>query len=190
MRAVGGNLSDMPRPLRVQFPGAVYHVMDRGVRGAPLYTEPAERQHFLALLGEACRRYDWQTLGYCLMGNHYHLLICTLSPTLSRGMQWLNACYARWFSDRHDHQGHALFRRFHAVLVESDRQLVDTMRYVVRNPVQAGLCARPDDWRWSSYRATVGRDPAPRFLVTDWINDQFGEDIDHARANFAAFVYT
>lgn len=178
----------MPRPLRVQFAGAVYHLMSRGVRGAPLYTEPLERTHFLELLGETCRRYEWETLGYCLMGNHYHLLVRTLQPTLSRGMQWLNGCYARWFSVRHGYQGHALFRRFHSVLVESDGQLVDTLHYVLRNPVEAGLCARPDDWRWSSYLATVGRHPAPRFLVTDWITTQFGDDIAHARANFVAFT--
>jgi REP element-mobilizing transposase RayT len=162
--------------------------MSRGVRGAPLYTEPAERTHFLGLLGETCRRYEWHTLGYCLMGNHYHLLIRTLQPSLSRGMQWLNGCYARWFGDRHRHKGHVLFRRFHAVLVESDTQLVDTMRYVLRNPVEAGLCARPEDWHWSSYHAAVGRTPAPRFLAMDWLPDQFGDGIDHARANFTAFV--
>src|SRR5690242_2765292 len=139
----------MPRPLRVQFAGAVYHVMNRGVRGTPLYTEPAEREQFLELLGETCRRYDWQTFGYCLMGNHYHLVVRTAEPTLCRGMQWLDACYARWFNKRHDYTGHALFRLYQAVLVEDDRQLVDTIRYVLRNPVEAGLCRRPEDWRWS-----------------------------------------
>jgi putative transposase len=178
----------MPRPPRVQFPGAVYHAMNRGVRGALLYTEPQERLHFLALLGETCRRYEWQTFGYCLMGNHYHLVIRTLKPTLSRGMQWLNGCYARWFSDRHGHQGHVLFRRYHAVLVEDEARLVDTVRYVLRNPVAAGLCERPEDWRWSSYKATVGAEASPRFLTTDWFVDQFGSDVDQARANFMAFL--
>lgn len=188
-RRLGGrNASEMPRPLRVQYPRAVYHVMNRGVRGAPLYTERAERTHFLGLLGETCRRYEWQTFAYCLMGNHYHLLVRTLEPTLCRGMQWLNGCYARWFSDRHGHKGHAFFRRFHAVLVERDTQLVDTARYVLRNPVEAGLCARPDDWPWSSCRATFGRDVPPPFLVTDWMAEEFGTDLQHARANFAAFV--
>jgi putative transposase len=178
----------MPRPPRVQFPGAVYHAMSRGVRGAPLYTDASERTRFLELLGEACRRYDWQTLGYCLMGNHYHLPVRTLQPTLSRGMQWLNGCSARWFSDRHGLKGHVLFRRFHAVLVESDRQLVETLHYVLRNPVQAGICSRPDDWSWSSYAATIGRQAAPPFLRTDWLVDQFGGDLEHSRANFAAFT--
>jgi REP-associated tyrosine transposase len=181
-------VDDMPRPLRVQFAGAVYHVMNRGVRGAPLYTDAAERRRFLDLLAEACGRYEWQTLGYCLMGNHYHLVVRTLLPTLSSGMQWLNGCYARWFSERHAYEGHVLFRRFHSVLVESDTQLVDTIRYVLRNPVEAFLCTRPGDWQWSSYGATVGREPAPPFLSTDWLCDQFGTDMAHARANFAAFM--
>jgi REP element-mobilizing transposase RayT len=172
----------------VQFAGAVYHVMNRGVRGTSLYTDAVERTRFLELLDETCRRYDWQTFGYCLMGNHYHLLLRTRQPTLSRGMQWLNGCYARWFSVRHGHQGHVLFRRFHAVLVASDTQLVDTLRYVLRNPVKAGLCERPDDWPWSSYLATAGLRPAPSFLVTDWMLNQFGDDAAHARANFDAFV--
>jgi putative transposase len=162
--------------------------MARGVRGKPLYTNEAERVHFLSLLGEACNRYDWRTFGYCLMGNHYHLVVRTDKPTLSRGMQWLNGCYARWFGDRHGYEGHVLFRRFHAVLVESDRQLVDTIRYVLRNPVAAGLCARPDDWRWSSYAATVGRRPCPRYLTNNWFVDQFGDSLEHALTNFVAFM--
>ena len=178
----------MPRPLRVQAAGAVYHLMARGVRGAAIYTDADERTRFLELLDEACRRYDWQTFGYCLMGNHYHLVVRTKKPTLSRGMQWLNSCYARWFGDRHGYEGHVLFRRFHAVLVESDRQLVDTIRYVLRNPVAAGLCARPDDWHWSSYAATVGCGAPPRSLATDWLAEEFGCDLAHARANFAAFI--
>jgi putative transposase len=180
--------SVMPRPQRVQLAGGIYHVMSRGVRGASLYTEAHERARFLDLLANACDRYEWQTFGYCLMGNHYHLVVRTMEPTLSRGMQWLNGCYARWFGDRHGHEGHVLFRRFHSVLVESDAQLVNTLRYVLRNPVAAGLCARPEDWRWSSYAATMGNGAPPRFLVTDWFLDQFGDHPDQARANFTAFI--
>jgi putative transposase len=86
------------------------------------------------------------------------------------------------------HKGHVLFRRFHAVLVESDRQLVDTLRYVLRNPVAAGMCSRPDDWSWSSYAATIGKEAAPAFLCTDWLLHQFGDDVEHARANFVGFT--
>jgi putative transposase len=178
----------MPRPHRVQFAGAVYHVMNRGVRGELLYSDDDERRHFLDLLDRTCRRYAWQTYGYCLMGNHYHLLLRTLQPTLSRGMQWLNGCYARWFSRRHDQPGHALFRRFNSVLVESDSQLIDTARYILRNPVEASLCRAPGDWPWSSYRATIGAARAPRFLATSWIVEQFGTDLSHARTNFAVFI--
>jgi REP element-mobilizing transposase RayT len=88
----------MPRPPRVQFAGAIYHLMNRGVRGADLYTDAREHAHFLALLAKTCERYEWLVGTYCLMENHYHLLVTTQQPTLSSGMQWLNSCYAQWFT--------------------------------------------------------------------------------------------
>lgn len=178
----------MPRPLRVQFPGAIYHLMNRGVRGELLYTDDQEHAHFLWLLQEACHRYKWLLRTYCLMSNHYHLLVTTTQPTLSRGMQWLNGCYAQWFNWRHNHQGHAFFRRFHSVNVESDAYLAEVARYILMNPVRAGLCAAPEDWRWSSYRAMVGREPKSPFLSCEWLVGQFGFELAQAQANFAAFV--
>src|SRR5437588_6861760 len=115
----------MPRPLRIQFPGAIYHLMNRGVRGAALYTDDDDHERFLSLLADGSVRYTWLVRTYCLMCNHYHLLVTTPEPTLSRGMQWLNGCYAQWFNWRHGHMGHAFFRRFHSVLVKSDTQLAD-----------------------------------------------------------------
>ncbi len=178
----------MPRPLRIQYPGAVYHVMNRGVRGSTLYADAMDRHRFLSLLEETCARYDWVVGAYCLMGNHYHLLVTTLQATLSRGAQWLNGQYMRWFNKRHEHLGHGVFRRYHAVLVESEAQTVATARYILRNPVRAQLCSRPSDWRWSSYAATVGAAPEPRFLESTWILGEFGLDLDQARFNFAAYV--
>jgi putative transposase len=178
----------MPRPLRVQIPGGIYHLMNRGVRGELLYTDAQEHKHFLWLLAEACVRYEWLLRTYCLMSNHYHLLITTPQPTLSRGMQWLNGCYAQWFNWRHRHKGHAFFRRFHSVTIESDAYLAEVARYILLNPVRAGLCATPADWPWSSYRAMVGYETRPAFLASDWLVGQFGFDVAHAQANFAAFV--
>jgi len=181
-------LLHMPRRPRAQIPGGIYHLMNRGVRGEPLYTDDQECLHFLWLLAEACTRYKWLLRTYCLMSNHYHLLITTVEPTLSRGMQWLNGCYAQWFNWRNSHLGHAFFRRFHSVDIESDAQLADAARYIVLNPVRAGLCATPADWRWSSYGAMVGSEPTPPFLACDWLLEQFGVDRAQAQANFAAFV--
>lgn len=178
----------MPRPPRVQFAGAVYHLMNRGVRGEDLYTDAREHRHFLELLEETCVRYEWLVGTYCLMGNHYHLLVTTPEPTLSAGMQWLNSCYAQWFNWRHSHMGHAFFRRFHSVLIETDSQLAEVARYILLNPVRAHLCQSAEDWPWSSYRAMIGKEPAPTFLTSDWLLTEFGVGIEQARVNFAAFV--
>jgi putative transposase len=178
----------MPRPLRIQYAGAVYHVMTRGVRGLPLYTDAHDRAAFLGLLGETCSRYDWLIQAYCLMDNHYHLLVTTLEPTLSRGGQWLNGQYVRRFNKRHDHLGHAAFRRFHAVLINDDAHVATTARYILRNPVRARLCARPAQWKWSSYATTTGHETAPAYLEPTWILGEFGLTLAQAQLNFAAYV--
>jgi putative transposase len=178
----------MPRPPRVQFAGAVYHLMNRGVRGEDLYTDAREHGHFLALLAQTCVRYEWLVGCYCLMGNHYHLLVTTPEPTLSVGMQWLNSCYAQWFNWRHRHQGHAFFRRFHSVLIKTDSQLAEVARYILLNPVRAQLCKRAEDWPWSSCRAMIGKEPMPTFLTSDWLLAEFGVGMEQARVNFAAFI--
>jgi putative transposase len=162
--------------------------MNRGVRGEPIYTDDAERERFLRLLSETSKRYDWLVSAYCLMTNHYHLLVTTLRPTLSLGMQWLNSCWVQTFNRSHGHTGHGLFRRFHAVLVESESQHAHVARYILLNPVRAAICLRPDDWPWSSYRSTIGLEPAPAFLAIHKLVEQFGVDRRQAQANFAAFI--
>jgi REP element-mobilizing transposase RayT len=163
--------------------------MNRGVRGEALYTDAREHTHFLALLAETCLRYEWLVGTYCLMGNHYHLLVTTSEPTLSVGMQWLNSCYAQWFNWQHGHKGHVFFRRFNSVLIKTDSQLAEVARYILLNPVRARLCRRVEEWPWSSYRAMIGTEPAPAFLSSDWLLTEFGVGIGQARANFAAFIH-
>jgi putative transposase len=186
--AVAAYGGDMPRPLRIQYPGAVYHVMSRGVRGLPLYVDAEDRRAFLVLLDETCTRYDWLIQAYCLMGNHYHLLVTTLRATLSRGSQWLNGQYVSRFNKRHGHVGYGTFRRFRAVLVKEETQFATTARYILRNPVRASLCERPSDWSWSSYRAMLGKETVPSFLEATWILGEFGLTLEQAQANFAAYV--
>ena len=130
--------------------------MSRGVRGEPLYTDGARARAFSSCSSETCSRYEWVLQAYCLMGNHFHLLVTTPEPTLSVGMQWLNSCYAQWFNWRHAYKGHVFFRRFHSVVIDSDSQLAEVARYVILNPVRARFCTRAEDWCWSSYRAMVG----------------------------------
>jgi REP element-mobilizing transposase RayT len=157
----------MSRPLRIEFPGAVYHVTSRGNRREPIYRDNADRLCQLDVLAEALVRFDADVLTYCLMGNHYHLVVQTHAGQLSRLMRHFNGVYTQAFNRRHGLVGHLFQGRFKAVLVDSDSYLVALCRYVERNPVAAGLVPRPADWWWSSCRAHLGLAPAPPWLAAD-----------------------
>jgi REP element-mobilizing transposase RayT len=137
----------MPRPPREQSPG-YYHVTTRGNCGANIYLGNDDRHVFLALLNRAARDLCWSIHGWCLMTNHFHLIVEIPSESLSAGMHRLNGTYAQWFNERHERTGHVFERRFSAKRIEGDRQLYNTAEYVLNNPVEAGLCASPWDWRW------------------------------------------
>ena len=133
----------MARPLRLEYPGAVWHITARGNERKNIFRSDADRRLLLELLGDAVRRYGWIVHTYVLMSNHYHFLIETPRPTLSRGMQWLNGKYAQRFNKRHDRVGHLFQGRFKGFLIENSEYLNEVLRYVVLNPVRAGLVARP-----------------------------------------------
>src|SRR5690242_7631951 len=159
----------MPRPLRVQFPGALYHVTNRGNGDRAIFADATDARHFLALLEELAAPLGWRFHAYCLMTNHYHFVFETPQPNLSTGMQALAARYTQDFNRRHRRDG-ALFRgRFHAILVERDAYLAPLVRYVVLAPVLAGLAPDAGAWRWSSYRATAGTSPSPKLLDLFWL---------------------
>jgi REP element-mobilizing transposase RayT len=154
----------MARPLRIEFPGALYHVTSRGNGRRPIFRSDYDRQTFITLLGQAVKRFRWSVTAYVLMTNHFHLVIQTPEPNLSRGMQWLNGTYAAWFNHRHERVGHLFQGRFHAFLVEKEAYFAELLRYVVLNPVRANMVERPEAYRWSSYRATAGVEVAPPWL--------------------------
>lgn len=156
----------MARPLRIEFPDAVYHVTSRGDRHEPIFRDDVDRQLLLHVVDQAMARLDAHAIAYCLMGNHYHFVLRTRQPNLSRLMRQLNGEYTRAFNRRHGLTGHLFQGRFHAVLVDRDAYLIEVCRYVELNPVRARLVESPADWRWSSYRAHVGVDPAPAWLAT------------------------
>lgn len=178
----------MPRPYRHQAAGAFFHLTTRGNDRQAIYADAYDRQRFLVLTAKAVAEFEWRCLAYCLMGNHYHLLIQTLEPTLSAGMQWLNGGYARSFNLRHRRQDHVFGRRFHSEFVEDESHLFSLIRYVPRNPLRAGLCARPEDWPWSSYRATAGLAPTPTWLDASWLLAQFDADPRRAIARYVLWV--
>ncbi|MBC7093690.1 transposase [Candidatus Bipolaricaulota bacterium] len=164
----------MARPLRVEYPGATYHVTSRGNAGQPIFLDAQDRTAFLEVLADVVARFRWHCHAYCLMDNHYHLVLETPEANLSRGMRQLNGVYTQRFNRRHGRSGHLLQGRFKAILVEKESHLLEVARYVVLNPVRAGEVRHPRQWRWSSYRATAGEAPVPEFLTVDWLLSQFG----------------
>jgi putative transposase len=180
----------VPRHLRPQYAWALYHIYIRGVRRNPVFHSDDDRERFMLLLDVIAREFDWIVIVYCLMGNHYHLAICTPRANIAEGMQALNSRYAQEFNRRYGFSGHVFEARYNSVLVEDDDHLQELAGYVVLNPVRAGLCEHPSQWRWSSYRATVGLDAPPAFLDTDQLLLSFDADEAKSRELFRAFVYS
>jgi putative transposase len=172
----------------LQVAGGVFHVTARGNRRQPIFNDDRDRERFLSLLTEVVSRSGWRCHAFCLMPNHYHLLIETPEPNLSTGMYRLNGSYAQWFNRRHGVDGHLFQRRFHSALVGSIWHLVELSRYIVLNPVRAGLCSHPGEWRWSSYRATIGIGRRPALLTVHWLLRQFGRTPEQARVSYREFV--
>ena len=180
----------MSRPLRIEFPGAVYHVTSRGNERRPVFRDDEDRGLFLSIVGRTVARWRWVVHGYCLMGNHYHLVIETPEANLSRGMRQLNGEYTQAFNRRHLRVGHLFQGRFKAVIVEKESHLLELCRYVVLNPVRARGMKLPqaDAWSWSSYRATAGMEAPPGWLTVSWVLSRFGKESNAARAGYRRFV--
>lgn len=178
----------MARPLRIEFPNATYHVTSRGNERRPIFRCTRDRVTFLSFLGEAVKRFGWRITTSVLMTNHFHLVIHTPEPNLSRGMHWLNGKYASWFNRQYNRSGHLFGGRYKAFVIEDEAYFKEVVRYVVLNPVRAGIVKRPEDYRWSSYRATAGLEPAPEWLDVDAVLRSFAPDMTIAQAYYREFV--
>ena len=178
----------MARPLRLEFDGALYHVTARGNRREDIYLDDGDRELFLSILGNVCDRFNWAVHAYCLMTNHYHLLVETPDANLSKGMRQLNGVYTQSSNRRHGRVGHLFQGRFKAILVQKEAYLLELSRYVVLNPVRAKMVERAQDWPWSSYPAALGKRAAPPWLEVDWLLSQFGERRAEAVAGYMRFV--
>lgn len=178
----------MARPLRLEFPGALYHVTARGNARADIFLGDADHAAFLGVLADTCARQRWRCHAYCLMTNHYHLVVETEDANLSQGMRQINGVHTQEFNRRHRRVGHLFQGRYKAILVDKEGYLKELARHVVLNPVRAGLVRRPEDWRWSSYRAMAGEVAPPVWLETDWLLGQLGGDRRRARAVYKNFV--
>jgi len=178
----------MARPLRIEFAGALYHVTSRGNGREDIYLDDSDRELFMVVLGEACGLFNWTVHAWCLMGNHYHLLVETPDSNLSRGMRYLNGVYTQRFNRTHSHVGHLFQGRFKAILVEKEAYLLELARYVVLNPVRAGMVESAEQWSWSSYPAMVGLSGCPEWFDREWLLGNFGESNRSAVRQYMRFV--
>ena len=178
----------MARPLRIELAGSLYHVTSRGDRREDIYEDDQDRTVWLEVFGEVCDRFNWRCHAYCLMSNHYHIVVETIEGNLSQGMRQLNGVYTQAFNRGHRLVGHLFQGRFKGILVERDSHLLELARYVVLNPVRARMVDEVADWPWSSYGAMIGQKPAQNWLETDWLLGQFGHERQAARMRYRIFV--
>lgn len=163
----------MARPLRIEFDGAFYHVTARGNERKDIYKSRWDRERFLSYLESATQRYSAVIHGYCLMTNHYHLLVETPLGNLSKIMQHINSSYTTYYNVKRKRSGHLLQGRYKAILVEADSYACELSRYMHLNPVRAGMCALPDEYPWTSYHAYVNTAERPDWLTTRYVLGYF-----------------
>ena len=178
----------MSRPLRLEFAGALYHITSRGNRKEAIYEVDTDREGFLSVLADVCKTYNWECHAYCLMDNHYHLLVETPDANLSKGMRQLNGRYTQNFNREHHRVGHVFQGRYKAILIDKNSYLLELSRYIVLNPVRAHMVRSALDWPWSSYRATVGEQVKPGWLNTDWLLSGFAQTKLKAIEAYKLFV--
>jgi REP element-mobilizing transposase RayT len=178
----------MSRPIRLEYPGAVFHVTTRGNERRPVFLGDTDRRTYLDLLADAVRRFEWIVPAYVLMTNHIHLVLQLTAENLSRGMQWLTGTYSQAFNRRHERTGHLFQGRFHAVHVDASNYMLEVLRYVVLNPVRAGIVDRPEEYGWSSYRSTGGLARVPHWLAADDVLALFATDRETAQLRYRDFV--
>lgn len=178
----------MARQLRIDFAGALHHVTSRGNEQRPIFRSNQDRETFLRFLGEAVTRFGWSLTAWVLMTNHFHLVIQTKEANLSRGMHWLNGTYVEWFNRKYKRSGHLFQGRFKSYLIEKNAYFTEVLRYVVLNPVRAKMVTKPEDYRWSSYRATAGLEAAPPWLDLRSVYASFADEQATAQTLYSEHV--
>ena len=178
----------MARPLRIEFDGALYHVTSRGNDRKAIFKDDSDRELFLKTLAQVTERFHWICHAYCLMNNHYHLIIETPDGNLSKGMRQLNGVYTQAINKQHRRVGHVFQGRFKGILVQKDSHFVEVCRYVALNPVRAKTVGHPRQWKWSSYRATVGNSQPHSCLTVNEILSHFGQRKTAAQKKYTEFV--
>ncbi|HEY1373323.1 MAG TPA: transposase [Candidatus Binatia bacterium] len=178
----------MARPMRIEYPGALYHITTRGNARRAIFKDDRDRRLLLDILQRIADRYHWLCHAYCLMDNHYHLVVETPDGHLAHGMRQLNGVYTQAYNRRHRRAGHLFQDRYKAILIDKESYLLEVCRYVVLNPVRAKAVEHPGKWKWSSYGATAGIAKSHPALATDWVLGQFGERRSAAEQRYREFV--
>ncbi len=178
----------MARPLRIELAGGLYHVTSRGDRREDIYLTDEDRRAWINIFAAACKRFNWICHAYCLMNNHYHIVVETVDGNLSKGMRHLNGVYTQWFNRHHGRIGHVFQGRYKSILVEKEHYLLELARYVVLNPVRARIVEDVRDWPWSSFPAMIGEATRPTWLARDWLLGRFGQQRDIAIGGYIDFV--
>lgn len=178
----------MPRPKRIHYEGAIYHVTSRGNERRKIVMDDSDREMFLRVLAETLGHHKVVCHAWVLMDNHYHLLLETPATNLSFAMKHLNGVYTQKFNKRHNRAGHLFQGRYKAIVVEKDSYLKELCRYVVLNPVRARMVKHPKEWKWSNYRGTAGLVKPEPWVETEWILGQFGNEVGKARKAYQVFV--
>jgi len=178
----------MARPLRIEFPGAYYHLMNKGDRGNQIFHDDIDRKIFLSLLASAFEMFHVRVFAFSLMDNHYHLLLQTIEANLSRVMHYLNAVYTQKYNRKNKCEGHVFRGRYKALLVDRDNYLLEVCRYIHLNPVRAGLVKVPEKHLWTSHRLYLGLAHLPAWVCVDEISSFFGKDRRSSCHAFDRFV--
>ena len=178
----------MSRPLRIEFPGATYHITARANAKQRLFTSPRDANYFLDLLEKEIVQQKWLCYSYCLIESHYHLVIETTEPNLGRGMGRLNMTYSQWFGREYQQPGHLFNGRYKTVLFQKTRHLKEVCRHVVLNPVRLELVKKADQWRWSSYRPLANGSTEPKWLNQNWLDEQFQGNSNYSNKNWQKYV--
>ncbi|MFH1874029.1 MAG: transposase [Pseudomonadota bacterium] len=177
----------MSRPLRIEYEGAFYHVMNRGNARQNIFTQPKDYETFINVLVESIKLWELKVHALALLPNHYHMLIETPLANLSRAMRHINGVYTQRFNRQHQRDGHIFRGRYKAILVEEDAYLVELIRYIHRNPIKAGLVEFPEKYKWSSHRDYLGSDDR-KWLTTNYILSYFGKRKNRSRLRLHEFV--
>ncbi|EHK8998501.1 transposase [Vibrio vulnificus] len=178
----------MSRPLRVEYAGALYHVTSRGNARQPIYLEESDFELFIETLSDVCARFNWVIHSFCLMTNHYHLLIETPDGNLSKGMRQLNGVYTQSFNRKHKRVGHLFQGRYKSILVDKESYLLEVGRYILLNPVRAAMVESVEEYSWSSWPHICGEKPSPEWLATEQTLLMFGKQRKRAISKYHQFV--